>query len=132
MDDDTASLTAALVGFDGFGALPRQRSAASSSCWWRRPRTWSVARGVGRWRGRRTGGPSGAGPADRGRPVVLCWGKRVWCCPHPLCETKTWTEQHEAIAPRACLTERARQWAFEQVGDRTGPSPGSRAARVAW
>src|SRR5215208_1898407 len=52
-----------------------------------------------------------------GRPVVLCWWKRVWCCPHPLCEQNSWTEQHPAIAPRAALTERARQWAFEQVGE---------------
>ena len=51
-----------------------------------------------------------------GRPVVLCWVKRIWCCPHPLCEQRTWTERHEAIAPRATLTERARAWAFEQVG----------------
>ncbi|MDN5916130.1 MAG: hypothetical protein L0I76_13680, partial [Pseudonocardia sp.] len=36
-----------------------------------------------------------------GRPVVLCWWKRVWCCPHPRCETRTWSEVHEAIAPRA-------------------------------
>jgi transposase len=52
-----------------------------------------------------------------GRPVVLCWWKRVWCCPHPACEVRTWTERHPAIGPRAALTERARQWAFEQVGD---------------
>jgi len=52
-----------------------------------------------------------------GRPVVLCWWKRVWRCPHPLCEQNSWTEQHPAIAPRAALTERARQWAFEQVGE---------------
>ena len=32
-----------------------------------------------------------------GRPVVLCWWKRVWSCPHPLCEVKTWTERHPAI-----------------------------------
>jgi transposase len=51
------------------------------------------------------------------RPVVLCWVKRVWCCPHGLCPKRTWTERHEAIAPRAVLTERARQWAFEQVGE---------------
>ncbi|WP_420830484.1 hypothetical protein [Mycobacterium heckeshornense] len=51
-----------------------------------------------------------------GRPVVLCWHKRVWCCPHVLCPKKTWTEQHPAIQPRACLTERARGWAFKQVG----------------
>jgi hypothetical protein len=60
-----------------------------------------------------------------GRPVVLCWWKRVWCCPHRLCQARTWTEQHEAIAPRAGLTERARAWAFERVPP-TGPSPGSR------
>jgi transposase len=29
---------------------------------------------------------------------------------------RTWTERHDAIAPRAVLTERARQWAFDQVG----------------
>jgi transposase len=52
-----------------------------------------------------------------GRPVVLCWWKRVWCCPHSWCEQNSWTEQHPAIAPRAALTERARQWAFEQVGE---------------
>jgi transposase len=59
-----------------------------------------------------------------GRPVVLCWHKRVWCCPHAGCPKRTWTEIHPAIAPRACLTERARQWAFEQVGERD--------AAVAW
>ena len=48
--------------------------------------------------------------------MVLCWVKRIWCCPHPQCEQRTWTERHEAIAPRATLTERARAWAFEQVG----------------
>jgi transposase len=48
--------------------------------------------------------------------VVLCWWKRVWCCPQPRCEQKTWTERHPAITPRAVLTERARQWAVEQVG----------------
>jgi transposase len=55
-----------------------------------------------------------------GRPVVLCWHKRVWCCPHALCPKKTWTEQHPAIQPRACLTERARGWAFKQVGAHDG------------
>jgi transposase len=55
-----------------------------------------------------------------GRHVVVCWHKRVWCCPYALCPKKTWTEQHRAIAPRACLTERARAWAFEQVGARDG------------
>ena len=51
-----------------------------------------------------------------GRPVVLCWHKRIWCCPYQRCGQNTWTEQHPAIPARACLTERARRWAFEQVG----------------
>ena len=55
-----------------------------------------------------------------GRSVVVCWHKRVWCCPHALCSKNTWTEQHPAIEPRACLTDRARAWAFEQVGAQDG------------
>jgi len=53
-----------------------------------------------------------------GRAVVICWVKRVWCCRQDACPARTWTEEHEAIAPRAALTERARAWAFEQVGAR--------------
>jgi transposase len=52
-----------------------------------------------------------------GRPVVICWVKRVWYCRESACPARTWTETHEAIAPRATLTERARQWTFEQVGE---------------
>jgi transposase len=48
--------------------------------------------------------------------VVLCWVKRIWCCPHPACQVKTWTERHPAIAPRAAVTERARAEAAAQVG----------------
>ena len=51
-----------------------------------------------------------------GMPVILRWRKRIFQCRYSLCENKTWTEQHAAVAPRAVLTERARQWAFEQVG----------------
>jgi transposase len=43
-----------------------------------------------------------------GRPVVLVWAKRIWRCPDPDCERRTWTEQHPAIGPRQVLTERAR------------------------
>jgi transposase len=68
-----------------------------------------------------------------GRPVVICWVKRIWCCPHPLCEARTWTEQHEAIAPRACLTDRAREWVFEQVGGcDAAVSRTAQALGVAW
>jgi transposase len=56
-------------------------------------------------------------PPIADRPVVLCWHKRIWQCVHPLCGKRTWTETHPAIAPRAVLTERARAWAFAQVGD---------------
>jgi transposase len=52
--------------------------------------------------------------AEVGR--VLRWRKRIFECRHVLCPRKTWTEQHPAIASRAVLTERARQWAFVQVG----------------
>ena len=50
-----------------------------------------------------------------GRPVVVCWHKRVWSRRHALCPIKSWTEEHGEIAPRAALTERARAWAFDQV-----------------
>ena len=51
-----------------------------------------------------------------GRPVVLLWHQRVWICREPGCPQASWTERSAAIRPRAVLTERARRWAFEQVG----------------
>jgi transposase len=119
MGDATASLSAALLGLDGFVVVTTaevggelelliETTADLVGC----PGCGAVARAKDRRPIWVRDLPLG------GRPVVLCWWKRVWCCPHPLCEVKTWTERHEAIAPRACLTERARQWAFEQVGAR--------------
>jgi transposase len=119
MEDDTTSLCAALFGLAGFEVLAAadaggelellvQTTADLVGC----PSCGAVARAKDRRPTWVRDLPIG------GRPVVLCWWKRVWCCPHPQCEVRTWTEQHEAIAPRAVLTERARQWAFEQVGDR--------------
>jgi transposase len=65
--------------------------------------------------------------------VVLCWWKRIWCCPHSRCSKKTWTETHPAIAPRAVLTERAQQWAFDQVGEHDASVAMTAAALgVAW
>ena len=51
-----------------------------------------------------------------GRPVVLCWGKRLWRCREPACRMRTWTEQVDAIRPRAVPTERARAEACRRVG----------------
>ena len=119
MEDDTTSLCAALFGLAGFEILSAadaggelellvQTTADLVGC----PGCGAVARAKDRRPGWVRDLPIG------GRPVVLCWWKRVWCCPHAQCEVRTWTERHPAIAPRAALTERARQWAFEQVGDR--------------
>jgi transposase len=116
MEETTTSVTAALFGLDGFEVLaaadaggevevlvqttidlivcPSCGAAARAKD--RRP-TWVRDLPVG------------------GRPVVICWIKRIWSCPHLACEQRTWTEQHPAIAPRATLTERARAWAFAQV-----------------
>jgi len=51
-----------------------------------------------------------------GRPVVLCWRKRIWRCREPACGVRTWTERAAAIRPRAVLTERARAEACRRVG----------------
>jgi transposase len=51
-----------------------------------------------------------------GRPVVLCWRKRIWRCREPACGVRTWTEQVAAIRSRAVLTERARAEACRRVG----------------
>lgn len=51
-----------------------------------------------------------------GRPVVLVWAKRLWRCADADCETSTWSEQADAIAPRAALTERARAEICRRVG----------------
>src|SRR5215217_4579076 len=51
-----------------------------------------------------------------GRPVVLCWRKRLWRCREPACQVRTWTEQAAAIGPRAVLIQRARAEACRRVG----------------
>ena len=110
MGDATARLDAALLGLDGFvivmtaevgGELELlvETTADLVGC----PGCGAVARAKDRRPTWVRDLPLG------GRPVVLCWWKRVWCCPHPRCEIKTWTERHDAIAARAVLTERARQ-----------------------
>ena len=68
-----------------------------------------------------------------GRPVVLVWDKRRWRCPDADCDVGTWTEQVDAIAPRAVLTERARHEVFRRVGQEArSVSEVARAFGVAW
>jgi transposase len=50
------------------------------------------------------------------RRVVLVWHKRLWRCPDPDCALKTWSEETDAIAPRAVLSERARAEICRRVG----------------
>lgn len=65
----------------------------------------------------------------RDRPVVLVWRKRTWRCPAPECPVNTFFEEVDVIAPRACLTERARAEICRRVGGRRlggGGRPGLR------
>ena len=41
------------------------------------------------------------------RAVRVRWRKRVWSCPEPDCEVRSWTEQSPLAAPRRVLTARA-------------------------
>ncbi len=66
------------------------------------------------------------------RRVVLVWRKRLWRCPERDCSVKTWSEETDAIAPRAVLTERARAEICRRVAGRHTPSlrsPGSSECR---
>ena len=42
-----------------------------------------------------------------GRPVVLCWAKRIWRCPDADCAVRTWTEVSPAVEVGGLLTVRA-------------------------
>lgn len=97
--DGTASVTASLLGFAGFEVL-------------------AAVDAGGEVLGETSPGPVGGarcGPVatakDRrpvwvrdlpagGRPGVICWLKRVWCCRQEACPARTWTEEHPATAPR--------------------------------
>lgn len=53
-----------------------------------------------------------------GRPARLRWRKHRWSCPNPGCESGSWTERDDRIAPtRAVMTARAGRWATRQVGE---------------
>jgi transposase len=134
VDDDAIAPVCALFGLDGFRLLGAadvggelelliETTAELVGC----PECGAVARAKDRRPTWVRDLPVG------GRPVVLCWWKRIWCCPHSRCSKKTWTETHPAIAPRAVLTERAQQWAFDQVGEHDASVAMTAAALgVAW
>lgn len=66
-------------------------------------------------------------------PVVLVWSKRIWRCPERDCDIKTWSEDTDAIAPRAVLTERARAEICRRVGeDGHSVAQVARAFGVSW
>ena len=68
-----------------------------------------------------------------GLPVLLVWLKRVWRCAEPDCPTRTWSEEHELIGPRAVLTSRAVGWAVDALAhDDTTVSALARHLRVGW
>ena len=90
--DATASVTAALFGLDGFVVLAAaeaggelellvETTADLVEC----PVCGAVARAKDRRPTWVRDLPIG------GRPVVICWHKRIWCCPHAACPVKTWT-----------------------------------------
>ena len=67
------------------------------------------------------------------RAVLLEWRKRIWSCPEPGCETKTWTEQSELVEPRRVLTTRAGVWATDRVAAIEGtPASIARQFGVSW
>ena len=117
MDVDGSTGDDARLGLDGFvvvaaaevdGELHQlvETTAARVGC----PACGVVAVAHGRRRAWVRDLPSG------GRPVALCWVKRVWRCADRDCARGTWTEQTAAIGPRASLTERARRNACRRVG----------------
>lgn len=68
-----------------------------------------------------------------GRPVVLCWAKRIWRCADDDCEARTWSETSEHIRPRAVLSERARAEMCRRVGeDGDSVAEVARAFGVGW
>lgn len=52
-----------------------------------------------------------------GRPVLLCWSKRVWRCWQWACPQVTFSERTEVVRSKGVLTERARAEACRRVGE---------------
>ena len=67
------------------------------------------------------------------RPTVLVWRKRIWRCPDPDCEVRTFAEDTDAIGARAVATERARAEMCRRVGqDGHSVAQVARAFGVSW
>jgi len=65
--------------------------------------------------------------------VLVRWRKRIWCCPDPDCEAKTWTEHAGLAEPRRVLTVRAQAWATNRVTALEGtPASIARGFGVSW
>jgi hypothetical protein len=45
--------------------------------------------------------------------VLVRWRKRIWACPDPDCEVRTWTELADLAEPRRVLTMRAERATIE-------------------
>jgi transposase len=68
-----------------------------------------------------------------GRPVVLCWAKRIWRCPDGDCATKTWTETSPAVEAGGLLTVRAAAEICRMVGaEGTSVAKAARSFGVCW
>jgi transposase len=121
--------SSALLGLDGFVVRAQLLDDVTGE-WWlavetTEDRAWCPTCGVRAvGHGRRRVKVRDLPIADR--PVVLVWAKRLWRCPEPACATGTWSEESDAIGPRAVLTERARA----EIARRVGPGEQS-VARVA-
>src|SRR4249919_931657 len=135
MERDGSGVSA-LLGLDGF-VVRAQLLDDETGEWWlavetTQDRVWCPicgVRAVGH--GRRRVKVRDLPVADR--PVVLVWAKRLWRCPEPACAMGTWSEESDAIGPRAVLTERARAEIARRVG--LGEQSVARAAKsfgVGW
>ncbi|HEU0041475.1 MAG TPA: ISL3 family transposase [Jiangellaceae bacterium] len=125
--DRNGSGVSALLGLDGFVVLAQLLDEETGE-WWlavetTEDRGWCPTCGVRAvGHGRRRVKVRDLPIADR--PVVLVWAKRLWRCPELACPTGTWSEESDAIAARAVLTERARA----EIARRVGPGEQSVAA----